>query len=366
MGQALARDLRQLIEGLPLLVWTCGPDGQCDYLSSQWIAYTGIPESEQLGSGWSQQLHPDDLERTFRLWGLAVGGGAPFDTEFRIRRHDGTYRWFATRASPLRDLEGNIVKWVGSNTDIHDRKMLEKALSERSAALEASNAELEQFAFVASHDLQEPLRTVTSYVQLIERRYGAVLDVKGRGYVEHVVAGAKRMQALIGDLLACARATLKPDDDVVCDGDAALEASLALLAELIRDSGAIVERGPLGRVRIGEAALMRILQNLVANAIHYRSERVPRIEIASRREGDDVIVSVRDNGVGIAVEHHKRVFQMFQRLQERSGPPGTGVGLALCRRLADAAGGEIWVDSSPGSGSTFFVRLRAAAKDAPP
>lgn len=353
-----AAQLRQLIEGLPLLVWTCEPEGPCDYLSPQWVAYTGVPEEHQLGAGWIEQLHPEDISRIGEAWNASVSVGKPLDVEFRIRRFDGEYRWFKTRANPLRAENGKVVKWFGTNTDIHDKKLLEDELRQRTAALERSNAELEQFAYVASHDLQEPLRTVASYVQLLERRYAHVLDEAGREYISHVSAGARKMHSLIVDLLDYSRATMGPCEEArVVDMSVALQEALSSLDASIRETHTIIDAVPLPTVVMQPAALVRVLQNLLSNAIQYASEQPPYIKVRCERRDGWVTLKVRDNGIGIAPEHHRKIFQMFQRLHPESEKPGTGVGLALCKRLVEAVHGDIWVESTHGSGATFFVRL---------
>ena len=356
--RARESDLRQLIEGLPLLVWTCTPEGPCDYLSAQWVAYTGIPEAEQLGTGWTAQLHPDDLPNIQAAWGTSVASGKPLDTEFRIRRYDGEYRWFQTRALPMHGADGAVEKWFGTNTDIHDRKMLEQALRERTNALETSNGELEQFAYIASHDLQEPLRTITSYVQLIERRYAQRLDDRGRQYMTHVVSGARKMRSLIVDLLDYSRATMAPVEESSADAHAALSSAQAALETLIAESGAKISSAALPVVAMDAGSLVRVFQNLLSNAIHYSAGRRPEIHVDCVIEGGWATLSVQDNGIGIAPEYQRRIFQMFQRLHTHLEKPGTGVGLALCRRLVARANGEIWVKSEPGAGATFYVRLR--------
>ena len=356
-------ELRKLVESLPFLVWTCTPEGPCDYLSPQWVTYTGIPESEQLGNGWAAQLHPDDVVGACEAWNASVVSGKIFETEFRIRRFDGVYRWFQTRANPLRGSEGRVVKWFGTNVDIHDRKMLEEALRERTAALERSNAELEQFAYIASHDLQEPLRTVTSYVQLLERRYGQVLDIRGRQYINHVVMGAQKMRGLIVDLLDYSRATMATPEASAADANDAFASAQALLGALIADTEAELSSAHLPVVAIDAGSLVRVFQNLLSNAIHYRSAQPPRIRVDCAVDEGWATFAVRDNGVGIALEHQRRIFQMFQRLHTVPDRPGTGVGLALCRRLVERAQGEIWVESHVGAGSTFYVRLKAHRGD---
>jgi len=234
-------------------------------------------------------------------------------------------------------------------------------LHEHSAALERSNAELEEVAYLASHDLQEPLRTVTSYVQLLERHYGPQLDQRAREYISHAVAGARRMRNLITDLLDYSRAVAKAEEVKQADGAIALEVALQALSALLVETGARVARMPLPRLAIDEASLSRVFQNLISNALHYRSERSPCIDIRCVVAQGSAQISIADNGMGIAPQHHRRIFQMFQRLQTSDARPGTGVGLALCKRLVERASGEIWLESEVGRGSTFFVRLPLAA-----
>ena len=351
------RELRQLIEGLPLLVWTTQPDGACDYLSPQWVAYTGIPESEQLGSGWLHQIHPEDRQRVTLAWQSALASVQPFDTEYRIRRHDGVYRWFQTRAVPLPAPEGVSAKWLGSSSDIHERKHLEETLRQRTAALERSNADLEEFAYLASHDLQEPLRTVASYVQLLERQYGSKLDARAHEYIAYAAAGARRMRRLVTDLLDYSRAVATPGELQEADGTAALDNALQSVAALVSETRARVVRAALPRLAIDEASLTRVLQNLLSNALNYRAEVVPQIVVSCQIDGPSAVIAVADNGIGIAPQHQRRIFQMFQRLHSSHDRPGTGVGLALCKRLIERADGQIWLESEVGRGTTFYVRL---------
>ena len=358
---ARARELRELVEGLPLLVWTSTPDGRCDYLSSQWVTYTGKAEAEQLGSGWMRQVHEQDLPMLLSTWHKAVVSSEPFDSEFRIRRHDGTYRWFKTRASPMRGPDGAVVKWFGTNTDIHERKTLEETLRDRTAALERSNEELEELAYLASHDLQEPLRSVTSYVQLLERHYAGQLDQRAREYISHAVAGARRMRNLVTDLLDYSRAVARADEVRLADGSAALDSALEAVSALLVETSARVHVMRLPKLAIDEASLSRILQNLLSNALHYRTEAVPRIEVRCEVSEGWAQISIADNGIGIAPQHHRRIFQMFERLHTADDRPGTGVGLALCKRLVERASGQIWLASEVGRGSTFFIRLPLAA-----
>src|SRR5215472_13609032 len=231
------------------------------------------------------------------------------------------------------------------------------ALEARALDLERSNTELEQFAYVASHDLQEPLRKVASFCQLLQRRYIGQLDARADQYIEFAVDGAKRMQALIDDLLAFSRVgRLDPEPVLVSCASALSQARVNLTGE-IRKSGAVIESTDLPSVKAEFTLLTSLFQNLVGNAIKFRSEDAPRIEVASARDGDYWLLSVADNGLGIDSEYSDRIFVIFQRLHDRSAYAGTGIGLAMCRKIVEHYGGKIWLDTSYQGGARFCFTL---------
>jgi two-component system, sensor histidine kinase and response regulator len=230
------------------------------------------------------------------------------------------------------------------------------------AALERSNADLEQLAYVASHDMQEPLRMIASYLQLIERRYGDQLDADGHEFIGYAVDGAKRMQALINDMLAYSRVATKGRALAPVESAAIMKVVREHLRLAIEEAGAEIEQGELPRVHGDAAQLVQLLQNLVSNAIKFRGASPPRIRIDCTSDADGWCFSVRDNGIGIAPEHSERIFGMFERLHARSAYPGTGIGLALCKRIVERHGGRLWVEPAEGGGSVFrFTLPRAAA-----
>lgn len=244
------------------------------------------------------------------------------------------------------------------NDDL-ERKVTERTaeLAERAKELERSNMELQQFAYVASHDLQEPLRTISSFTQLLAKRYQDKLDDKAREFINFAVDGCKRMQTLINDLLAFSRVgtqgkTLVP---VRCDG--ALDRVLKSLKSAIDESGAAITREPLPVVLGDEIQLCQLFQNLIGNGIKFRNKGVPKIHISAARNGSGWKISFRDNGIGIAPEHSDRIFVIFQRLHTKMQYPGTGIGLAICKKIAERHGGRIWVEPTEGGGSTFFFTL---------
>jgi signal transduction histidine kinase len=233
------------------------------------------------------------------------------------------------------------------------------SLASHAAELQRSNAELEQFAYVASHDLQEPLRKVTSFCQLLQRRYGGQLDERADQYIEFAVDGAKRMQVLINDLLAFSRVGRTGSDlsPVACD--AALEQAKANLATQIEQAGAVIEAGPLPTVQAHLVLLSVVFQNLIGNAIKFHGDQAPRVTVAAQRDGATWSFSVTDNGIGIDPQYADRVFVIFQRLHDKAAYPGTGIGLAMCRKIIEYFGGRIWLDTGDADGTRFCFTLPA-------
>jgi PAS domain S-box-containing protein len=355
---------RQTLESIPGMVFTTRPDGYCDYQSQQWVDYTGVPMSEHLGEGWNKLLHPEDRPRAFAAWRAAVEGKAPYDLEYRVRRRDGQYEWFKVIGRPIRDAAGQIVRWFGVAINIEAIKHAEEALREANKRLREQtdeltsvNKDLEQFAYIASHDLQEPLRAVSGFVTLLQQRYSGKLDEKADSYINSAVEGASRMQALINGLLEYSRVGSRGNVPAPANTDDALKEALASLQTLIQESGAIVTSDPLPRVRADVIQLTHVFQNLIANAIRFRSERLPEIQVGARRQEGAWLFWVRDNGIGIDPKYNERIFIIFQRLHTRSKYPGTGIGLAICKRIVERHGGTIWVESQPGQGSTFYFTL---------
>ncbi|MEU3626505.1 histidine kinase [Amycolatopsis coloradensis] len=240
--------------------------------------------------------------------------------------------------------------------------LLERAqetIAVRTRELERSNSDLEQFAYVASHDLQEPLRKVASFCQLLQKRYQGKLDERGDQYIGFAVDGAKRMQALINDLLAFSRVGRKENENAVLETGDLLDTALANLDDAVTESGARITRGELPAVRGEKSLLTAVFQNLVGNALKFRGEDPPEIEIAAERDGDEWRFRVTDNGIGISTEYAERIFVIFQRLHGRGDYPGTGIGLALCRKIVEHHGGRIWLDTTGTAGTRFCFTLPA-------
>jgi signal transduction histidine kinase len=238
-----------------------------------------------------------------------------------------------------------------------ERQRAEAVLAQRSQELARSNAELEQMAYVASHDLQEPLRMVSSYMQLVEKKYRDQLDADAHEFIGFAVDGAKRMQALIDDLLMYSRVGSRATPLRPTDCNAVVATVQRSLRMAFEESGAQVECGPLPVVMGDAAQLAQLFQNLMANAIKFHGDQPPEIHIHAEPEDGFWRFAVRDNGIGIAPDYFERIFVMFQRLHSRSRYPGTGIGLAICKKIVERHGGRIWVESAPGQGTTFLFTL---------
>jgi len=269
-------------------------------------------------------------------------------------RHSATGRHtvFSVTGAPLRDGDGRVTGGVVIIRDITAQKDAE-------AELQRSNAELEQFAYVASHDLQEPLRMVASYTQLLAKRYKGRLDADADEFIAYAVEGASRMRQLIQDLLTYSRVGSRIRPMVGLSSGAVLDAALGNLRTAIEDAGATITRDVLPEISGDEVQLVQVFQNLVGNAIKYRGAEAPRVHVGARRAGDEWIFEIRDNGIGIDPQYFERIFQLFQRLHGRDQYGGTGIGLTIARKIVERHGGRIWVESAAGRGSSFLFSLPA-------
>jgi PAS domain S-box-containing protein len=257
--------------------------------------------------------------------------------------------------SPLVSDDGVLVS--STIRDVTERKQTEDALKRSAADLARSNAELEQFAYVASHDLQEPLRAVSGCAQLLQQRYQSQLDARADELIAHIVDGSIRMQTLISDLLAYARVSTSGSGLEPVNTEVVLNEALANLTTVIQESGGVVTHGPLPTIVADPTQLRQVFQNLIGNAIKYRGERPPEVHIAVEHRAGEWQFSMCDNGIGIETQYFERIFGIFQRLHTRREYPGTGIGLALCKKIIERHGGRIWVVSQPGEGSTFCFTI---------
>jgi light-regulated signal transduction histidine kinase (bacteriophytochrome) len=272
------------------------------------------------------------------------------------RRKDNSEFPIEIMLSPLESATGTLV--TAAVRDITARKAADANLLQKVEELNRSNEELGQFAYIASHDLQEPLRMVASYTQLLSRRYKGKLDADADEFIAFAVDGASRMQRLIQDLLSYSRVGTKGQELTDASSEDALLQAIRNLRGAIQDSGALVTHDPLPTVRADEMQLVQLFQNLVGNAIKYQKPGVPRVHVSAAMNGDRKwTFSVKDNGLGIDPQYFDKIFGMFQRLHKRAEFAGTGIGLAICKKIVERHGGVISVESTPGNGSTFHFAL---------
>jgi light-regulated signal transduction histidine kinase (bacteriophytochrome) len=279
--------------------------------------------------------------------------------DFCFRRSDGSALWTILETAPIYDNDGKYIGAMAMIADITERKRAEDALASKAADLERSNSELEQFAYVASHDLQEPLRMVASYTQLLARRYRGRLDADADDFIGYAVDGATRMQSLINDLLEYSRVGTRGNPFQPTDVEDVLVQALANLKLTIQDSGATVTHDPLPTVHGDRPQLITLFQNLISNAVKFHGDAAPIVHISCVQKEKRWVFSVQDNGIGISPEYHEQIFVIFQRLHTRDLYPGTGIGLPICKKIVARHHGRIWVESQPGAGSTFYFTMPA-------
>lgn len=474
---------RSLVTATAQIVWSTDPQGRVTGPLPSWQAYTGQNDATVQGAGWASALHPEDSARALEVWTKAVESKGSYDVDYRIRRHDGEYRYFTARGVPVLNDDGSIREWVGTCTDIHDRRMAEAARSRLAAIVESaedailsrdlngtvqswnpgaehlfgykaeeivgrnivllvpadrareeqhftakmllgerinqfetvrqrkdgttvdvmvtvsplkddtgrvigaakilrditdrkmaekklqanaedlrrSNEELERFAYVASHDLQEPLRTVASFAQLLGKRFKGKLDNDADEFIQFIVDGANRMQTLINDLLSFSRVGTKGKPFAPVATEDVVKTVLHDLNGSIADHGAEVTHDALPVVMADGVQVRQVLQNLIGNAIKFHKKgEPPRVHISAAPQNGQWEFRVRDSGIGIDPQYFERVFIIFQRLHGKEEYSGTGIGLAVCKKIVERHAGRIWVESEPGVGSTFCFTLPGA------
>ena len=347
---------------IPEAIFSARDNGEMEYLNGYLPDYCGKHGTALLGSGWLEFVHPDDSRALLAEFSSRQDSGNEFESIVRLRRADGMYRMFKCHARRIADPDENAQKWFGAFSDIHNERTLTAALEDRTKELMRLNAALERFAYTASHDLKAPLRTIGAMSELLLQNSPA--DAASTEMLAHVVKAVERMRRLIDDLMDLAKSTdaaALPRADV--DMRAAAEMAIANLGQAIRESGAAPTMEALPSVYANETAMVRLFQNLIANAIKYCGDKTPEIRISGSSREQDCTFCIRDNGIGIAPEYVDQIFEPFQRLHG-SEFEGSGLGLAACRRIVEALTGRIWVESKPGEGSAFFFTIPRQADPA--
>jgi PAS domain S-box-containing protein len=346
---------RSLIEASVDPLVTIGPDGKITDVNNSTESATGFVRDELIGTDFSDYFTEPEKARSG--YQHVFQEGFVKDYPLDIQHKDGHITPVLYNASVYRDDSGDVIGVFAAARDITERKKAEKLLKLKIEELARSNAELEQFAYVSSHDLQEPLRMIGSYLQLLQRRYHGELDDKADKYINFAVDGASRMQNLINDLLEFSRVTTQAREFEPTDSELVLNQVLSNLEVSIKENEAVISHDQLPTVMADSTQLVQVFQNLISNAIKFRSEKAPKIYISARKEDDQWIFSVDDNGIGIDLNHSERIFEVFKRLHKRREYPGTGIGLSICKKIIERHGGHIWVESEPGKGSVFYFTL---------
>ncbi|MBI4662825.1 MAG: PAS domain-containing protein [Verrucomicrobia bacterium] len=353
-----------LVDVLPQSILRKDLQGRFTFGNKKFCAMLRKPPEEIIGKT-DFDFFPQDLAEKYRRDDQAViTSGMTFEAVEEHHTPQGTRLFVNVVKTPLYDSRWKIVGIQAIFWDVTERKRAEEALAQKAEELARSNAELEQFAYVASHDLQEPLRMVASYTQLLARRYQEKLGADALEFIQYAVDGANRMQQLINDLLAYSRVGSKGKEFGKVDCAVILGQAIANLREAIEASAALVTNDDLPTVSGDATQLVQLLQNLISNALKFHGSDAPRVHVSAAlrdrpgaAEEKDWLFSVRDNGIGIDPQYSERIFVIFQRLHTQAQYPGTGIGLAICRKIVERHGGRIWVDSQLGQGATFFFTI---------
>ncbi|GAC1532053.1 MAG: hypothetical protein NVS3B12_09110 [Acidimicrobiales bacterium] len=366
---------RSLLDTAPVGMAVTGADGRLTWANDAISRLTGRSLDQLIGTSINDFVHPEDIEaKVDASEALLRGDVVRYERLERWLRPDGDVRWVSVSASlargpdgaPLSDTVGETSPYVIRQVvDVTDRQAVESRLQDlsdelrqRNTELERSNEELSQFAYVASHDLSEPLRVVAGHVELLARRYRGRLDDDADRYIEFAVDGCGRMRRLIDDLLAFSRAGREGGDPEAVDLGGLTAGALRSLGSLVADTGATITVYPLPTVIGHPTAFAQVMANLIANAVKFgREGRPPLVVVDAVRADEGWMVRVADDGIGIEPRYRERIFRLFQRLHGQGEYPGTGVGLAVCRRVVELRGGRIWAEDSPGGGTRFCFTI---------
>ncbi|MEH1944691.1 MAG: PAS domain S-box protein [Nostoc sp.] len=362
---------RILTEVSPLAIWMGNSDGVITYCNQYWFDYTGLTMEQTLGHGWTCVIHPDDYMRVLKTWKQAVADGTNYEAEIRYRRvSDGSYRWHLARSLPFRDAAGQIIKWVGITSDIHDRKvaetalqqlneMLEQGIQERTIELQAANKELESFSYSVSHDLRAPFRHIAGFVELLQKRHNSTnLDETSQRYLKIIAETAKQAGILIDELLTFSRMGRTEMRYININMEQLVQGIKRDLLTETQGRTIHWHIEPLPEVQADPSMLRLVLRNLIDNAVKYTQTRNPaEITVGSTNNENEVVFFVQDNGVGFNMQYVHKLFGVFQRLHSEPQFEGTGVGLANVQRIIHRHNGRVWAEAVVDKGATFYFSL---------
>ncbi len=357
---------RSLIEASLDPLVTIGPDGKITDVNKSTESATGYSKDELIGTDFSDYFTEPEKARSG--YKQVFKEGSVYDYPLEIKHKHGKITPVLYNASVYTDESSEVIGVFAAARDINEMKKaenklkgyqdtLEEKVKKRTEELAKSNADLEHFAYVASHDLREPLRMITSFLQLLERRYNDKLDQDANEFIGFAVDGAKRLNDMINDLLEYSKVTNKEQVFRPVKLEKVLEEALINLIVPTEEHNAIIDYDPLPTVNGDEKLLVQLFQNLIGNAIKYHGQKPPKIHISSTKENNQYIISIKDNGIGIDSQHLDRIFIIFQRLHRNDEYEGTGIGLAIAQKIVHQHGGQIWAKSEPGKGTTLYFTI---------
>lgn len=347
----------------PTLMWMTETDQSFSFFNSAWLIFTGKTLQAEKGTQWMVGIHAEDRQNWQRAYNASFNRRDPFTIEHRLLQADGTYAWMVSIGQPRYNTKGEFAGYIGTSIDISRFKQADIQCQLINQELLRSNQDLEQMAAVLSHDMREPLRKIQAFTELIQADYLDDLDEKGQRYFSYVIDAAQRMQAMIDAVLAYARLESGEREVVLTDLNQVVEQVQQDLSLAIQKQDAVIEVDRLPKIMINTVDIRRVFQNLLANALKFRSEAVPVIQVSSRQQQEAWLIMVRDNGIGIAPEHLGRIFVMLKRLHDRTSYEGNGIGLAICKKILERYGGSIWAESEVGEGTTFYIQLPIHPQD---
>ncbi|MBL0738120.1 PAS domain S-box protein [Flavobacterium sp. GN10] len=358
---------RQLADLVPQIIWTANSEGFVDYYNSRWYEYTGFVEQEFGDPSWISKLHVDDVYLVSKTWYESVHAGLPYQLEFRLKNAStGEYRWFLSKALPIRDKEGIIINWFGTCTDIHEQKSitekLEILVADRTKELQRSNEDLQQFAHVASHDLKEPVRKIKTFLSRLEDHMEGQFDESSSKYIERIHVAADRMFNMIDGVLAYSKMNADLQKATIVDLNVVIKNIEADLEIALQESNGKIYFEELPTIEGASVLLYQLFYNLINNSIKFaREETPPEINITATEQiengGRVAIITVEDNGIGFDLDQTGRIFETFTRLNSKDRYEGTGLGLSLCKKIAERHGGSINATGISNKGAIFIITL---------
>lgn len=353
---------RTMANAAPVLIWTSGVNKGFDYFNRSWLDFTNRTFDQELGNGWAHSVHPDDIDHVMRTYNAAFDCRIPFETQFRLRRADGDYRWMATHGVPRFAPDGTFQGYIASSIDITERRLaqdeLERRVSERTAELAEANRELESFTYSVSHDLRAPLRHVLGYAEILKDDFAPQLPEDAQTVVKRIVAGTQNMSLLVDDLLRLARIGRQELALQPVDLNAVVREVIEELKTEITDRKIDWRIQQLPQVSADPGLMKIVYTNLISNAVKYSRKRPETIiEIGHKKENNRDTFYIRDNGVGFDMQYANKLFGVFQRLHKQEQFEGTGVGLAIVDRIIRKHRGKITANSAPDQGATFSFTL---------